>query len=100
MHALEEYLLKKINACHILYFVRKLLYFMKVTQSCPNLCESMDCNPPGSSVHRFFRKEYWNGLPCPPPGDLPDLGNTGSPALQADSLQSESLKVVYKTTYN
>ena len=22
----------------------------------------------------FFRKEYWSGLPCPPPGDLPDPG--------------------------
>ena len=21
---------------------------------------------------RFPRKEYWNGLSCPPPGDLPD----------------------------
>ena len=20
----------------------------------------------------FSRQEYWNGLPCPPPGDLPD----------------------------
>ena len=20
------------------------------------------------------RREYWNGLPCPPPGDLPDPG--------------------------
>ena len=20
----------------------------------------------------FSRKEYWNGLPCPPPGDLPE----------------------------
>ena len=20
------------------------------------------------------RQEYWNGLPCPPPGDLPHLG--------------------------
>ena len=20
----------------------------------------------------FFRQEYWDGLPCPPPGDLPD----------------------------
>ena len=19
----------------------------------------------------FFRQEYWSGLPCPPPGDLP-----------------------------
>ena len=22
----------------------------------------------------FSRKEYWNGLPCPPPGDLPNSG--------------------------
>ena len=23
---------------------------------------------------RFSRQEYWNGLPCPPPGDLPHQG--------------------------
>ena len=35
----------------------------------------------------FSRQEYWSGLPCPSPGDLPDLGiKPGSPALQADSL--------------
>ena len=22
----------------------------------------------------FSRQKYWNGLPCPPPGDLPDPG--------------------------
>ena len=22
----------------------------------------------------FFRQEYWSGLACPPPGDLPDPG--------------------------
>ena len=22
----------------------------------------------------FPRQEYWSGLPCPPPGDLPDPG--------------------------
>ena len=22
----------------------------------------------------FYRQEYWGGLPCPPPGDLPDPG--------------------------
>ena len=22
----------------------------------------------------FSRQQYWNGLPCPPPGDLPDPG--------------------------
>ena len=30
----------------------------------------------------FPRQEYWSGLPCPPPGDLPDHGiKTESPAL-------------------
>ena len=39
---------------------------------------------------RFSRQEYWSGLPCPPPGDLPDPGiEPMSPALQADSLPSE-----------
>ena len=22
----------------------------------------------------FFRQEHWSGLPCPPPGDLPNPG--------------------------
>ena len=22
----------------------------------------------------FFRQKYWSGLPCPPPGDLPNTG--------------------------
>ena len=35
----------------------------------------------------FSRQEYWTGLPCPSPGDLPDPGiEHGSPTLQADSL--------------
>ena len=33
---------------------------------------------------------YWSGLPCPPPGDLPNPGiGPRSPALQADSLLSQ-----------
>ena len=35
----------------------------------------------------FSRQEYWRGLPCPPPGDLPNPGiEPRSPILQADSL--------------
>ena len=38
----------------------------------------------------FSRQEYWNGLPLPSPGDLPDPGiEPGSPPLQADALTSE-----------
>ena len=37
------------------------------------------------------RQEYWSGLPFPPLGDLPNPGTEhGFPALQADSLLSES----------
>ena len=33
------------------------------------------------------RQEHWSGLPCPPPGDLPDSGmESGSPVLQVNSL--------------
>ena len=38
----------------------------------------------------FSRQEYWNRLPCPPPGDLPNPGidpkSPVSPALQENSL--------------
>ena len=38
----------------------------------------------------FSRQEYWSGLPFPSPGDLPDPGiEPGSPALEADALNSE-----------
>ena len=38
----------------------------------------------------FSRQEYWSGLPSPSPGDLPDPRiESGSPALQADSLPTE-----------
>ena len=38
----------------------------------------------------FSRQEHYSGLPCLPPGDLPDSGiKPRSPALQADSLPSE-----------
>ena len=51
---------------------------------------------PGTAAHQaplsmpFSRQEYWSGLPCPPPGGLPDPGiESRSPGLQADSLSSE-----------
>ena len=40
----------------------------------------------------FSRQEYWSGLPCPPPGDLPDTGIEPtfllSPALASGLLTS------------
>ena len=38
----------------------------------------------------FSKQEYWSGLPCPLPGDLPNPGiKSRSPALQVGSLPSE-----------
>ena len=41
----------------------------------------------------FSRQEYWSELPFPSPGNLPDPGiEPRSPALQADTLTSETVK--------
>ena len=38
----------------------------------------------------FSGQEHWSGLPCPPPGDLPDPGiELGSPTLQVDSFPTK-----------
>ena len=71
-------------------FSRIHLVCAKLLQSCPTLCDPVDCSSPGSSVHGFSKQEYWNGLPCPPLGDLPNPGiEPRSSSLPADSLPSE-----------
>ena len=40
----------------------------------------------------FSRQEYWSGLPCPPPGDLPD------PGIELTSLESPALAGRFFTT--
>ena len=54
--------------------------------------DSIDCSPPGSSVHGFSREEYSSGLPLPPLGDLPDPGTELTPLhWQMDSLPLSDL---------
>ena len=71
------------------------------------------CATPWTVAHQpplsmgFFRQEYWNGWPCPPPGDLPDPGmeasSLASPALAESSLPLgatwEALSLYHKSTY-
>ena len=40
----------------------------------------------------FSRHEYWSGLPCPPPGNLPD------PRIEPASLMSPALAGGFFTT--
>ena len=42
-------------------------------------------NPLAPLSMEFFRQEYWSGLPCPPPGDLP------GPGIEPVSLTSPAL---------
>ena len=45
----------------------------------------LDCSPPGFSVHGILWQEYWSGLSCPSPGDLPSTG------IELMSLMSPAL---------
>ena len=61
---------------------------MKVTQSCPNLCEPMDCriHPRGNLQAKVL--EWVASFPSP--GDLPRPGiKPRSPTLQVNSLPTE-----------
>ena len=59
----------------------------KSLQSYLTLCNPIDCSPKNHLSMGFSRQEYWNGLPLPLPGDLPDPRTESvsliSPALQA-----------------
>ena len=75
---------------------------MLVTQSCPTLG-----NSPWTVAHQahlsmeFSKQEYWNGLPFPSPGDLPNPGiEPRSPTLQADALLSEPPEKEMATHFN
>ena len=61
---------------------------VKVLQSCPTLCNPMECSPSMG----FSRLEYWSGLLCPPPGNLPD------PGIEPTSLMSPALAGRFFTT--
>ena len=60
----------------------------KSLQSCPTLCDPMDCSPQAPLSLGFSRKEYYSVLLCPPQGDLPD------PGIERTSLTSPSLPLV------
>ena len=62
----------------------------EVAQSCPTLCDPMDCSPPGSSVHGILQTRILEWVAFSSPGDLPNPGiEPRSPALQTDALSSE-----------
>ena len=79
-----------LNVYRVSVWVDEKFLESEVAQSCPTLCDPVDCSPQAPPSMGFSRQEYWSGLPFPSPGDLPDPGiERRSPALQADALTSE-----------
>ena len=46
----------------------------KSLQLCPTLCNLWTVAHQAPLSMEFCRQEYWGGLPCHPPGDLPNPG--------------------------
>ena len=55
-------------------------------QSCPTLCNPLDCSPPASSVHGILQARIveWVAMPFSRGPSGPGI-ELGSPALQVDS---------------
>ena len=63
---------------------------MKVSQSCPTLCDPMDYSLPGSFVHGILQARLHEWVAVPFSRGFPSTGiEPGSPALQVDSLPAE-----------
>ena len=59
---------EKNRLLHCLYEISE------VAQSCLTLCNPMDSSLQQAPLSmEFSRQEYWNGLPFPSPGNLPNL---------------------------
>ena len=79
-----------VNAVSFHWLGKKEGEGSEVAQSCPTLCDPMDCSPQAPPSMGFSKQEYWSGLLFPSLGDLPDLRiEPWSPVLQAASLPSE-----------
>ena len=64
---------------------------MKVAQACPTLCDPMDCNLPGSSVHGILQATIleWVAIPFSRGSSQPRYRTQRSSTLQVASLPSE-----------
>ena len=67
-------------------------FFAKSLQSCLTLCNPWTVAHPAPLSMGFSRQDYWSGLPCPSPGDLPD------PGIEPQSLVSPALVGAFFTS--
>ena len=64
----------------------------KSLQSCPTLCNPINCGPPGSSVHGILQARILEWVAISTSGDLPD------PGIKPASLRSLALTGRFFTT--
>ena len=85
---------------YILIHTHTCMCYAKSLQLCLTLCDQWTIACQVSQPMEFSRQNYWNGLLCPPPRDLPDLG------IEPESLMSPALalmplgKHAHTHTYN
>ena len=65
---------------------------MWVAQSCPSLCDPMDCGPSGSSIHGIFQARIVKWVAISLSRDLPNAG------IEPKSLMSPALSGEFFTT--
>ena len=54
---------KETELINLIFIFFTIIMMCLVTQSCLNLCDPLDCSPPGTLSIEFPRQEYWSGLP-------------------------------------
>ena len=50
-----QLILKKYFLSELMKAWSEIEFYLQITQSCPALCDPVDCSPPGSSVHRILQ---------------------------------------------
>ena len=61
--------------------------------SCVRLCNTVNLARQTPLSMGFSRHQYWNGLPCPPPGDLPNSGVQSMSPLTSPAVAGRFLNL-------
>ena len=75
-----------------IYLLLSCMCCAKSLQSCPSLCNPMDCSLPGLAVHGIIQARILQWVARIPPGDHPD------PVFEPTSLRSPALAGRFFTT--
>ena len=91
----------KIKELYIEISLRQHPAPVLVAQACPTLCNSMDCRPPGSSVHGILQERIleWVAIPFSRGSSIPGI-QPSSPELQILYCLNHQGSLVHETPPN